>query len=417
MLSMEKTYFRSGLGLKADVKPLVDSEYQSELVASIRARGHREVFGDVTIRLAEQFGFCYGVDRAVDYAYETRMKFPDKRIFLVGEIIHNPHVNHRMREMGIEFILPEREGRFSFDRISADDVVIIPAFGVTREDFDRLQKIGCILVDTTCGSVLVVWKRVDRYARDGFTAVIHGKYTHEEARATASQVSKQPGGRYLIVRDMEEAMLLCDYIAGRPGCLTREEFKDHFRDKVSPGFDPARDLEKIGVANQTTMLANESLAIGAKIREAFVEAFGEERAGERYRSFGTICSATQERQDAVLALMETPPDIMLVIGGYNSSNTNHLAHICRKYTTTYHIEDATCIDVARNAIRHKPVLDPSAPEVVVDEWLGEGPVQIGVTAGASTPNNKIGEAIVRVLAIRGIDLPAHLAAADPDPGV
>ena len=214
--------------------------------------------------------------------------------------------------------------------MTPDDVVIIPAFGVTLKDLNRLKAIGCVLVDTTCGSVLVVWKRVESYAKDGFTAVIHGKYTHEESRATASQVNKHPGGKYLIVRDMEEADLVCDYIAKRPGHLSRDDFYDHFRDKATEGFDPDRALEKIGIANQTTMLANESLAIGEKIREAFVEAYGEDHAEEHYRSFDTICSATQERQDAVVEMMEDPPDIMVVIGGYNSSNTNHLAHMCRE---------------------------------------------------------------------------------------
>lgn len=402
---MEKTYFRSGLGLKAEVKPLIDSEYQSGLVERIRSRGYTETYGDVTVRLAQEFGFCYGVDRAVDYAYETRIKFPDKRIFLVGEIIHNPHVNHRMKEMGIEFIYPETDGHFTFDNVTADDAVIIPAFGVTLKDFERLKQIGCVLVDTTCGSVLVVWKRVESYARDGFTAVIHGKYTHEESRATASQVNKHPGGKYLIVRDMEEAGLVCDYIARRPGHLSRDKFYEHFKAKATEGFDPDRDLEKIGVANQTTMLANESLAIGARIREAFVEAYGEEHAEEHYRSFGTICSATQERQDAVVEMMKEPPDVMVVIGGYNSSNTNHLAHMCRNHTRTYHIQDATCIDVETGAIRHKPVLSPDAPEIEEKDWLPTKPFQLGLTAGASTPNNKIGETILRVLQIRGIQIP------------
>jgi 4-hydroxy-3-methylbut-2-enyl diphosphate reductase len=402
---MEKTYFRSGLGLKAEVRPLIDAEYQSAMVERIRSRGYTETFGDVTVRLAQEFGFCYGVDRAVDYAYETRAKFPDKQIFLVGEIIHNPHVNHRMKEMGIEFIYPDKDGHFSFDEVQKDDAVIIPAFGVTLKDFNRLKEIGCVLVDTTCGSVLVVWKRVESYARDGFTAVIHGKFTHEESRATASQVNKYPGGRYLIVRDMEEAELVCDYVAKRPGHLSREAFYEHFKEKASEGFDPDRDLEKIGVANQTTMLANESLAIGAKIRAAFVEAFGEEHAEEHYRSFGTICSATQERQDAVVEMMEEPPDIMIVIGGYNSSNTNHLAHMCREHTRTFHIQDAACIDVETGNIRHKPVLDPDAPEVVDEAWLPEGVLQVGITAGASTPNNKIGEALLRLLTIRGIEIP------------
>lgn len=403
---MEKTYFRSGLGLKAEVKPLIDSEYESGLVERIRSRGYTETFGDVTVRLAQEFGFCYGVDRAIDYAYETRIKFPDKRLYLVGEIIHNPHVNHRMKEMGIELILPATDSHFSFDHVTVDDVVIIPAFGVTLSDFDRLREIGCVLVDTTCGSVLVVWKRVEAYARDGFTAVIHGKYTHEEARATASQVNKYPGGKFLIVRDMAEAIMVCDYIAQRPGHLSRDAFYERFKTRATEGFDPDRDLDKIGVANQTTMLANESLAIGGKIREAFVEAFGEEHTGEHYRSFGTICSATQERQDAVVEMMKAPPEIMIVIGGYNSSNTNHLAHMCRKHTKTFHIQDATCIDVESGEIRHKPDLSPNKPEVVEGAgWLPEGPFQLGLTAGASTPNNKIGEAIVRVMKIRGLDIP------------
>jgi 4-hydroxy-3-methylbut-2-enyl diphosphate reductase len=406
---MEKTYFRSGLGLKAEVRPLIDSEYQSGMVEYIRSRGYTAVFDDVTVRLAQEFGFCYGVDRAVDYAYETRLKFPDKRIYLVGEIIHNPHVNHRLQEMGIEFIYPENDGHFPFDHVTADDAVIIPAFGVTLKDFQRLKNIGCVLVDTTCGSVLVVWKRVESYAKDGFTAVIHGKYTHEESRATASQVNKHPGGKYLIVKDMEEAGLVCDYITKRPGHLTREEFYKHFKDKATEGFDPDRALEKIGIANQTTMLANESLAIGAKIREAFVEAYGEEHAAEHYRSFDTICSATQERQDAVVEMMEDPPDIMIVIGGYNSSNTNHLAHMCRSHTRTFHIEDAVCIDVEARTIRHKPVLDPEAAEEVVEDWLPSGPVEIGFTAGASTPNNKIGEAVLRLLQMRGIKPPEDIA--------
>jgi len=399
---VEQTYFRRGFGLKKDLKPLIDAEYQSALVERIRARGYVDTFGDVTVRLAQEFGFCYGVDRAVDYAYETVHNFPNKRIYLVGEIIHNPHVNRRMKDMGISFIYPDDEGRFDFSGLTSADVVILPAFGVTTHDFDTLSAVGCILVDTTCGSVLHVWKRVESYARDGFTAVIHGKYTHEESRATASQVNKYEGGKYVIVRDMAEAMLLCDYIARRPGHESRDALAERFAAKATPGFDPERDLRFVGVANQTTMLANESIAIGMKVHDAMVERYGTEQAADHYRSFGTICSATQERQDAVAAMMKTPPDIMLVIGGYNSSNTNHLAHLCRQHTRTYHIEDASCIDVDAGTIRHKPVLDPSAPEVTESDWLPSGGFDLGITAGASTPNNKIGEALVRVLGIRGI---------------
>jgi 4-hydroxy-3-methylbut-2-en-1-yl diphosphate reductase len=410
---MEQTYFRKGFGLKKELRPLIDAEYQSGLVERIRSRGYRDQFGDVTVRLAQEFGFCYGVDRAVDYAYETVHKFPDKRIFLVGEIIHNPHVNQRMTDMGIRFIYPEDDGTFDFAGVGPDDVVIMPAFGVTLHDFDTLRDIGCILVDTTCGSVLHVWKRVENYAKDGFTALIHGKYTHEESRATASQVNKHEGGTYIIVRDMDEASLVFDYIAKRPGHLSREAFMKHFEAKATPGFDPDIHLEKVGVANQTTMLAKESLAIGMKVHQAMVEHFGEEHAAEHFRSFGTICSATQERQDAVAEMMQDPPDIMLVIGGYNSSNTNHLAHLCRQHTRTFHVEDAACIDVERGTIRHKPELDPTADQQVEEAWLPEGPFQIGITAGASTPNNKIGEALLRVLAIRGIELKSDQGAAQP----
>lgn len=403
---MEQTYFRKGFGLKAEVKPLIDAEYHSAVVERIRARGYEDTIGDVNVRLAQEFGFCYGVDRAIDYAYETVHKFPGKTIYLVGEIIHNPHVNRRMTEMNIQFIYPNGEGEFDFAHVTDDDVVILPAFGVTIHDFERLKEIGCILVDTTCGSVLHVWKRVEGYAKDGFTAVIHGKHQHEESRATASQALKYEGGKYLIVRDMDEAMLVCDYIAEREGHMTREEFIERFAEKSSEGFDPDRDLNKIGVANQTTMLANESLAIGGRVKQAMIERWGEEHAEEHYRTFGTICSATQERQDAVKEMMVEPPDVMLVIGGYNSSNTNHLAHMCREYTTTYHIEDAHCIDVDEGTIRHKPVLSATAPEDHETEWLPEGPFSLGITAGASTPNNKIGEALVRILEIRGIDVAA-----------
>jgi 4-hydroxy-3-methylbut-2-enyl diphosphate reductase len=401
---MEETYFRRGFGLKSQVQPLIDLEYHSSLVESIRSEGNRKVMGDVTIRLAKEFGFCYGVDRAIDYAYETRHKFPEKRIRLVGEIIHNPHVNQRIRDMGMDFIRTGDNGTFDFSELTEQDVAILPAFGVTVQDLAALRKIGCVLVDTTCGSVLLVWKRVESYARDGFTALIHGKHYHEESRATASQVRNHEGGRYIIVRDMEEADLVCDYIAKRPKRLSREAFIEHFQAKATEGFDPDLHLRQIGVANQTTMLASESLAIGSRIREAMVEGSGEDDAESNFRSFGTICSATQERQDAIKEMMaEGTPDVMIVIGGYNSSNTDHLAHLCRTFTTTYHIEDAACIDLEDGTIRHKPDVGSDTPEELATDWMPEGPFELGITAGASTPNNKIGEALMRVLEIRGVE--------------
>jgi len=308
-----------------------------------------------------------------------------------------------MQEMGIQLIQPLPEGGFDFSHLTTEDVVIIPAFGVTLQDFETLRAIGCVLVDTTCGSVLVVWKRVDQYARDGFTAVIHGKLQHEESRATASQVSKHEGGKYLIVRDMEEVEVVCRYIERRDG-VTKEAFLEHFSgERASVGFDPDADLLRLGMANQTTMLAGESLLLGARLKRSLVDRYGEEYTEQNFRAFDTLCSATQERQDAVEEMMASPPDRMVVLGGYNSSNTNHLAHLCRQHTPTFHIDDASKIDVTSGTIRHKPALSASEPEVTQKDWLPDGPFTLGITAGASTPNNKIGEMLLRVLQARGID--------------
>jgi 4-hydroxy-3-methylbut-2-en-1-yl diphosphate reductase len=415
---VEQNYFRRGFGLRKEIEPLIRSEYHSALVDRIRARGYEESWGDgrgeVTVRLAEEFGFCYGVDRAVDYAYETRVKFPDRRVFLLGEIIHNPHVNRRLTDLGVVFLYPDAGGRFDVSGLAPEDVVILPAFGATVDDFRRLQETGAILVDTTCGSVLNVWKRVEQYARDGFTALVHGKHYHEETRATASQVYRWPQGRFIVVRDMAEARLVMDYIERKPGALTRAAFLEHFREKTSPGFDPDLHLERIGVANQTTMLSGDSLAIAAEVGKALERRYGGE-AAERFRSFDTICSATQERQDAVVKLVADPdrrPDVMLVIGGYNSSNTNHLAVICARHAVTYHIADARCIDPGRRTIRFKPSGTPAdAPELEAEDWLPEGPIVVGLTAGASTPNNKIGEAVELLLRTRGIPLEEPAVAA------
>jgi 4-hydroxy-3-methylbut-2-enyl diphosphate reductase len=402
---MQTTYFRRGFGLKQTIQPIIAANYHSSLVDKIREEGYTATFGDLTIQLAKEFGFCYGVDRAVDYAYESAHKFPDRRIFLMGEIIHNPHVNSRIQEMGIRFLHPTPEGEFDFSGITADDVVILPAFGATLAHFQELRELGCILVDTTCGSVLNVWKRVDSYARDGFTALIHGKYQHEESRATASQVHKHPGGKYVVVRDMAEARLIMDFIEQKENALSANELREHFAEKASAGFNPETDLARIGVANQTTMLATESLAIADEVGKSLAIRYGEEAIDEHFRSFDTICSATQERQDAVVEMMQSPPDIMIVIGGYNSSNTNHLAHLCRKYTTTYHISDSSRIDTVAGTISHKPELDPEAAERTEHDWLPAGPLTIGLTAGASTPNNKIGEAIENIVKIRGLQIP------------
>ena len=396
---MEQTYFRRGFGLKGDIEGALAADYHSRVVDRIRAHGYVLAVGDLTFKLAREFGFCYGVDRAVEYAYETRTKFPERRVFLVGEIIHNPHVNKKLQAMGVEFLHRPDDGEFDFSAVTPADVVILPAFGVTVKDFERLRAIGCVLVDTTCGSVLNVWKRVDAYAKDGFTAVIHGKYYHEETKATSSQVTKYPAGRYLVVRDMDEAREVCAYIEGAGN---GERFLERFAGTMSPGFDPDRDLVRVGVANQTTMLSGESLAIAAEIRRSMAKRYGEAALPEHFRTFDTICSATQDRQDAVLKLIADPLDLMVVIGGYNSSNTTHLAAICHDKAPTYHIEDASCIDPETGSIRFRPV--GAREERVVTGWLPGGPLTVGVTAGASTPNNKIGETVERIAASRGVSL-------------
>lgn len=395
---MTDTYFRRGFGLKSAIEGQLTADYHSGVVEALRAHDFQLTAGGLTFRLAREFGFCYGVDRAVDYAYETRHKFPDRRIFLVGEIIHNPHVNQKLEGMGIGFVERGADGEFDFGALVAEDVVIMPAFGVTIRDFKRLQEIGCVRVDTTCGSVLNVWKRVESYARDGFTAVIHGKYYHEETKATASQVGRYPGGRYLVVRDHDETRPVLDFIEGRgdPAELARR-----FAHASSEGFDFERDLVRVGIANQTTMLSGESLAIAEEFKASFARRYGEAAVAEHFRSFDTICSATQERQDAVVRLLEERIDLMLVVGGYNSSNTCHLAALAAsKGVATFHIEDAQCIDTATGTLRHQPV-GQKAESTAPAGWL-TGHRVIGITAGASTPNNKVGETISRVCEVAGV---------------
>jgi len=402
------TYFRKGFGLKSEVQDDLASDYDGRIVDLLKSQDYRLTVGDVTIRLAREFGFCYGVERAVEYAYQTRRKFPSKRIVLVGEIIHNPHVNKRLQDMGIEILGQTGDGRratggslFDFGGIGAEDVVIMPAFGCTIDDFQTLRERGCVLVDTTCGSVLNVWKRVESYARDGFTSLIHGKYYHEETRATASQTQKYPNAHYIVVRHMDEAKLVCDFIEGRTDAATIMKTFEH---AVSPGFDPSQHLQRIGVANQTTMLARESLAIGEEVGNAIARARGEDARATDFRSFDTICSATQERQDAVRELLDEGVDVMVVVGGFNSSNTISLAALCAEQVPTYHIETSSAIDPETNSVHYR---EAQVKHVEADaiNWLPTGPVRVGITAGASTPNNKIGDVVARVLATRGLAVP------------
>jgi 4-hydroxy-3-methylbut-2-en-1-yl diphosphate reductase len=383
--------FRKGLDMKEAVAGELAAAYHSQLVDEVRAGNYRHEKGRLTVHLAREFGFCYGVDRAVDYAYQAVARFPGRNVFLTGEIIHNPHVNDRLRAGGIRFLSdPAERGR----DLGPEDVVILPAFGITVAEMADFSARGCTLVDTTCGSVLNVWKNVVRYAQDGFTAMIHGKVKHEETRATASQALKYPHGRYIVVLDRDEAAVVCDYIRNGGD---REAFLARFGQAVSPGFNPDVDLERVGCANQTTMLMSESLEIGEMVGAAMIDRYGAADLATHFRAFDTICSATQERQDAIEALLAVEPvEMMIVVGGYNSSNTVNLARICASRVRTYHISDPDCL-LSAERIRHRPVGAPStvqADEVVTEGWLApEGRVIVGLTAGASTPNNIVGQVI------------------------
>ncbi|MBA3298169.1 MAG: 4-hydroxy-3-methylbut-2-enyl diphosphate reductase [Acidobacteria bacterium] len=365
--------------------------YDSRLVDQVRHGDFTYVSGRLTIHLAREFGFCYGVDRAVDYAYQARRRFPGRNVFLTGEIIHNPYVNDRLRAEGIRFLTDAGEDGAT---LGPDDVVILPAFGVTVGDMAKFSNQGCTLVDTTCGSVLNVWKNVARYARDGFTAIIHGKVHHEETRATASQALKFPDGRFLVLLDRDEAAVVCDYIVmgGDP-----QAFLARFGAAASPGFDPDRDLVRVGCANQTTMLMSESLEIGEMFGVAIRTRHGDAALADHFRAFDTICSATQERQDAITALLDAHAiDLMVVVGGYNSSNTCNLARICADRVLTFHLAEPEGL-LSPSEIRHRPVGAPSTVtgiEATGLDWLPKtGPVVVGLTAGASTPNNIVGEVI------------------------
>ena len=388
------TFFQKGLGLKAEVAPILAENYASHIVDRIRALDNSVQAGPIRLKLAREFGFCYGVDRAVEYAYQARERFPDRRLFISGEIIHNREVNARIERMGITILPPDRDPEARYAALGPDDVMILPAFGVTFPELTHLKSKGCVLVDTTCGSVMNVWKNVERYAREGFTSIIHGKHYHEETRATASQALAK-GGHYLCVRDRDEAALVCELIEGS---LDPTAFMTRFEQAVSDDFDARRHVERIGLANQTTMLMSESVEIQEMLRNAMRERWGEVALGERFRAFDTICSATQDRQDAVLKMLEDGGlDVMLVIGGFNSSNTIALTRICSEQLPTFHITGAESLE--GESIRHKPV-DP-AEIAVASSWLPSGSSSVGLTAGASTPNNVVGEVVEKVLAMRG----------------
>ena len=374
------------------VQAQVEKHYRSSLVEQIRSSGHVLRIGRTTLQLAREFGFCYGVERAIDLAYAARKVFPNQRFFLVGEIIHNPLVNEHIAALGIRNLL-DNKGRPAVEILEPDDVVIIPAFGTEIGLLEQIKSKGCHIVDTTCGDVMNVWKRVRQNAQEQVTSIIHGRASHEETRATASRARGDGTGHYLIVFDLKEAQLVADYMAGS---VTRDVFLDIFQGRHSPGFDPAMHLERIGVANQTTMFKEETEAIQHLLREAV---FHRDGSAANFRRFDTICAATQDRQDALKNLLRSPLDLLIVIGGYNSSNTTHLAEIGSVKIPTWFVSCADCLE-STERIRHFDLT--TRKEILHDgPWLPDVYLRIGLTAGASCPNNIIEDVVRRLLSLRG----------------
>ncbi len=382
------------------VQAQVENHYRSVLVEEIRACGGEFQVGGTTIRLAKQFGFCYGVERAIDLAYAARKVFPERRIFLLGEIIHNPDVNAQIAELGIRH-LAAHPAEADIEALSPEDVVIVPAFGAEMSIVEAVKAHGCHIVDTTCGDVMSVWKRVRQNAREQVTSIIHGKAAHEETRATASRALGEGGGHYLVVLDLEQTDRVGDYIRHGADPSGRDAFLQDFAGAYSPGFDPDVHLRKVGVANQTTMLRSETEEVQRRVRAAITDRDG---AAGNFRFFDTICGATQERQDALFDLLHAPLDLLLVVGGYNSSNTTHLAEIGEKKVPTYFIRNAECI-LSREEISRYDLHEKR--ETTARDWLPAGPLKVGVTAGASCPNNLIEDVIRRILDLRGDPLPAE----------
>jgi 4-hydroxy-3-methylbut-2-en-1-yl diphosphate reductase len=384
-----------------EVMPLVQAEveshYRSGIVERIRAAGGTLTVGHTTVKLARQFGFCYGVERAIDLAYAARRVFADRHLYLLGEIIHNPEVNRQLRDMEIR-TMPSRPSEEELNSLTPNDVVIVPAFGAETDVMEKLAARGCATVDTTCGDVMSVWRRVREYARTGRTSIIHGKASHEETRATASRaLGEAGGGHYLVILTLADCDVVCDYIRGKGD---RASFLQRFEGGYSSGFDPDVHLARVGVANQTTMLKGETEEIQRRLQAAVQDRDGA-RAAESFAVFDTICGATQERQDALFEMLKEPMDVMLVVGGYNSSNTTHLVEIAEKQLPAFFIRDARCLRNLEEIV-HFDLHEKSERTTYTAKLAGPGPVTIGITAGASCPNNLIEETILRVFALRGI---------------
>lgn len=389
------------------VQAEVETHYRSVIVEKIRGQGSVLTVGTTTVRLARDFGFCYGVERAIDLAYAARKVFADRKVFLLGEIIHNQEVNRQLTEMGVVSI-PNSDHEAVVSTLTNEDVVIVPAFGAETRLMKLIAERGCLVVDTTCGDVMSVWKRVRQYAKTGFTSIIHGKASHEETRATSSRAMGDDGmGNYLVVLTLADVDYVCNYIrhgGDREAFLRRFPASSH-----SAGFDPDLHLKQIGVANQTTMLKSETEEVQRRLKQAILDRDGPEAGQNHFQVFDTICGATQERQDSLFGLLRQPLDVLLVVGGYNSSNTTHLVEIGEQHLPTFFIRTAECLKSLEQIV-HFDLHSKSEKESYSTKLAGDGPLMIGITAGASCPNNLIEDTVLRVFQLRGIDENAVRAA-------